>query len=90
MIQNMQKTVESEPIFDFSKRNQPPICGDCGGKMIEASKEYLKKDTPDAKVLLCISCSKYFHTRKIMDKVRTAKDLFEEIDRRKRDSIWNQ
>jgi len=79
-----------EPIFDFRKRNTPPRCGNCGGKMVETMKEYLTDKTSPVGILICIKCGKYFHARTLLRKYNNKKEIFEELDRKNRgQGIYN-
>jgi len=85
------KTEESlEPIFNFEKRNLPPVCGSCGGKMVETMKEYLTDKTSPVNILICTKCGKYFHVRSLLRKYQNKKEIFEELNRKNRgEGIYN-
>lgn len=58
------------PIFDRSKRNQPPRCALCGSKMVETFKSIAicsgtGRDGAN-KILLCIGCGDFFYWNYLM------------------------
>ena len=88
MIECDSMICSKDPIFDTKHRNRPPKCGDCGGNMVKATKEYASNKTYSVPVLLCIKCNHYCHMRHIIKKQERLQELNDTVDKMHRSGRW--
>ena len=72
------------PVFDLERRNQPPRCPECGGKMVGSFEERSRSQDQRTKTLVCIICGWSYALGYMHPSVKKQIEIKEEIDRRHR------